>query len=161
MDLRPRVLNNRNRVRKTIDVALRNRVAAGKHKCYREQSRHGNGYFCAHDLTRHKISDRESTKGRHAAKGWMAITPDISRSLARGSLHRLVRPIASLNHEVVLARGGLTNLFSFHPQRMGALPLPSLWLPALPSCLYNAYGKEGKQKSRSAENRLLRKNALE
>jgi hypothetical protein len=44
-----------------------------------------------HDLTRHKISDREPDATCHAAKGWMANTHDVSRSLARGSLHRLVR----------------------------------------------------------------------
>ena len=43
-------------------------------------------------LTRHKISDREPGKACHAAKAWMANTQNVSRSLARGSLHRLVRP---------------------------------------------------------------------
>jgi hypothetical protein len=43
------------------------------------------------NLTRHKISDREPGKARHATKGWMANTRNASRSLARGSLHRLVR----------------------------------------------------------------------
>src|SRR3954465_5507704 len=42
-------------------------------------------------LTRHKISDREPTATRHAAKAGMANTHNGSRSLARGSLHRLVR----------------------------------------------------------------------
>ena len=42
-------------------------------------------------LTRHKISDREPSKARHAGEGWMANTQNVSRSLARGSLHRLVR----------------------------------------------------------------------
>ena len=42
-------------------------------------------------LTRHKISAREPGKVCYAAKEWMANTPNVSRSLARGSLHRLVR----------------------------------------------------------------------
>jgi len=40
-------------------------------------------------LTRHKISDREPCKARHAAKRWMANTHKVDRRLARGSLHRL------------------------------------------------------------------------
>jgi hypothetical protein len=42
-------------------------------------------------LTRHKISDREPTATCHAAKVWMANTQKVDRTLARGSLHRLVR----------------------------------------------------------------------
>src|SRR3712207_4663847 len=45
-------------------------------------------------LTRHKISDREPAATFHAAKAWMANTQNETRSLARGSLHRLVRPLA-------------------------------------------------------------------
>ena len=45
----------------------------------------------ASHLTRHKISDREPTATYHAARAWMANTQTVSRSLARGSLHRLVR----------------------------------------------------------------------
>lgn len=44
-----------------------------------------------HHLTKHeKISDREPTATGYTASGWMANTPNVSRSLARGSLHRLV-----------------------------------------------------------------------
>src|SRR6266403_2421454 len=45
------------------------------------------------DLTRHKISDREPCKACHAVKGWMANTQNVNHSAARGSLHRLVRPL--------------------------------------------------------------------
>jgi hypothetical protein len=47
-------------------------------------------------LTSHKISDREPGEARHAAESWMANTQKIGRALARGSLHRLVRPFAVL-----------------------------------------------------------------
>src|SRR3712207_557635 len=40
-------------------------------------------------LTRHKISDREPTVATEAVNGWMASTQNETRSLARGSLHRL------------------------------------------------------------------------
>ena len=50
-------------------------------------------------LTRHKISDREPGKARYAAEAWMANTQHVSRSLARGSLHRLVRSIWACLHE--------------------------------------------------------------
>jgi len=40
-------------------------------------------------LTRHKISDREPEKARLAAKGWMANTHEVDRTLSRGSLQRL------------------------------------------------------------------------
>ena len=42
-------------------------------------------------LTRHKISDREPVKAGHATEARMADTQNVSRGLARGSLHRLVR----------------------------------------------------------------------
>jgi len=42
-------------------------------------------------LTRHKISDREPTVVPLAGKRWMANTQKVGRTLARGSLHRLVR----------------------------------------------------------------------
>src|SRR5437762_4999717 len=45
------------------------------------------------DLTRHKISDREPATKGGAAKMSMANTQKADRSLARGSLHRLVRPL--------------------------------------------------------------------
>ena len=51
-----------------------------------------------HHLTRHKISDREPTATRHAAKLWMAKAQKVSRRLARGSLHRLVRCVPSYHH---------------------------------------------------------------
>src|SRR5437588_12216877 len=44
-------------------------------------------------LTRYKISDRESGKASEAAKVWMVNTHNVSRTLARGSLHRLVRSV--------------------------------------------------------------------
>ena len=43
-------------------------------------------------LTRLKISDRETGKPCHAAGVLMANTATMDRSLARGSLHRVVRP---------------------------------------------------------------------
>ena len=46
----------------------------------------------SHHLTRQKIIDREPGKARSLAKVWMADAPNVSRSLARGSLHRLIRP---------------------------------------------------------------------
>ena len=42
-------------------------------------------------LTRHKISDREPGATSHVAEAWMASTQEVNRSLAYGSLHRLVR----------------------------------------------------------------------
>jgi len=47
----------------------------------------------AEDLTRHKISDRETREGTNAVSGWMANTHEVDRRLSRGSLHRLVRPL--------------------------------------------------------------------
>jgi hypothetical protein len=44
-----------------------------------------------YSLTRHKLSDREPCKTWNAAKALMANIEKV-RSLARGSLHRLVRP---------------------------------------------------------------------
>jgi hypothetical protein len=43
-------------------------------------------------LTRHKISDREPAVAGNVGKKWMANTQEVDRRLARGSLHRLVRP---------------------------------------------------------------------
>src|SRR6266536_1834925 len=55
------------------------------------------GLFCVcmsvSDLTRYKISDRESGKASKAAKVWMVNAHKVSRTLARGSLHRLVRSV--------------------------------------------------------------------
>src|SRR5438067_11475020 len=45
------------------------------------------------DLTRHKISDREPAVACDPGKRWMANTHNVDRRLARGSLHRLVRPL--------------------------------------------------------------------
>src|SRR5438445_663204 len=45
-------------------------------------------------LTRHKISDREPSVASNAGKKWMANTQEVDRRLARGSLHRLVRPLS-------------------------------------------------------------------
>jgi len=59
-----------------------------------EKREHADGnpsHVTPQHLTRHKISDREPCKAHHAAKAWMADTQNVSRSLARGSLHRLVR----------------------------------------------------------------------
>jgi hypothetical protein len=44
-------------------------------------------------LTRRKISCREPDATRHAGKAWMANTLSVNRRLARGQLHRLVRPL--------------------------------------------------------------------
>src|SRR6266540_2830609 len=48
------------------------------------------GLFCVcmsvSDLTRYKISDRESGKASKAAKVWMVNAHKVSRTLARGSL---------------------------------------------------------------------------
>ena len=44
-----------------------------------------------HGLTRHKISDREPAQRSDAAGAWMANTQSVTRTLAHGSLHRLVR----------------------------------------------------------------------
>src|SRR4030095_2830473 len=41
--------------------------------------------------TRHKISDREPCEATTPPGAWMANTLNIRRTLARGSLHRLVR----------------------------------------------------------------------
>src|SRR3712207_7834568 len=57
--------------------------------------------FRSSHLTKQKISDREPTASCHAAKAWMANSPqdesvhladthNVSRNLARSSLHRLV-----------------------------------------------------------------------
>ena len=48
-------------------------------------------------LTRHKICDREPGVACHAAKGWMADTPNVNPSLARGSLHCLVSSFSPQN----------------------------------------------------------------
>ena len=42
-----------------------------------------------HDLTRHKISDRETCEAINAVKKCMANTHEVDRRLSRGSLHRL------------------------------------------------------------------------
>ena len=42
-------------------------------------------------LTRQKISDREPSVACDAVETWMANPQKVHRSLARGSLHRLVR----------------------------------------------------------------------
>jgi len=53
--------------------------------------------MCFGHLTRHKISDRETSKVIHAANGRMANTHEVDCTLSRGSLHRRVRRFAWLN----------------------------------------------------------------
>ena len=43
-------------------------------------------------LTRHKMSDREPAVACDPGKRWMANIHNVDRRLARGSLHRLLRP---------------------------------------------------------------------
>ena len=54
------------------------------------------GHDMLTNLTRHKISDRETGATLAARSGWMANTQSTHLALSRGSLHRrLVRPIRS------------------------------------------------------------------
>ena len=55
------------------------------------QDEHCHQYLAMRLLTRHKISDSEPTVAAQAAKARIENTQNVSRSLARGSLHRLVR----------------------------------------------------------------------
>ena len=48
-------------------------------------------------LTRHKISCREADAVSTEGKTWMANTDGVNVRLARGQLHRLVRPLCGLH----------------------------------------------------------------
>ena len=65
------------------------------------------------DLTRHKISDRETSGVGYAGKRWIANTQNVDRRFSRGSLHRLVRWPGREAHFICKTYQSMTRLSVF------------------------------------------------